>query len=388
MRRPSDLRIETDEGMWRGASRVATGWGERFIEGPQDHEALLVLSSLGSLTARRLQELANTYHTAATCLAAVREGVGVSPRDGEIARALEPAAIQERLGAAGARLVTLGDVEYPPGLLDLADPPCALFLLGRPLSELEPRVAIVGARNCSSSGREVASSLARAVAAAGACVVSGGARGIDTAAHRGSLDAGGGTVAVLGSGIDVRYPATNRSLFDAVARAGALVSEYPPGAPPEPFRFPARNRIVAALSSAVVVVEGAEGSGSMITADHALDIGRDVFAVPGAVTSALAEVPLALIREGAGLIRGPEDLLADLGLAMKETGLEPAADGTPGPEATVWQALSSPQPPDRLAAGSGLSLPEVMAALTGLELRGAVRSVGGRYERRLHRKNG
>jgi DNA processing protein len=318
----------------------------------------------------------------------VREGVGVSPRDGEIARALEPVAIRERLRAARARLVTLWDLEYPPGLLDLADPPCGLFVIGRPLSELDPRVAIVGARNGSSSGREIASSLARALAAAGACVVSGGARGIDTAAHRGSLDAGGGTVAVLGSGIDVRYPATNRSLFDAVARTGALVSEYPPGVPPEPFRFPARNRIVAALCSAVVVVEGAEGSGSVITADHALDIGRDVFAVPGAVTSALAEVPLALIREGAGLIRGPEDLLADLGLAMMETGPAPAADGTPGPEATVWQALSSPQPPDRLAAGSGLSLPEVMAALTGLELRGAVRCVGGRYERRLYRKNG
>jgi DNA processing protein len=226
------------------------------------------------------------------------------------------------------------------------------------------------------------------VAAAGVSVVSGGARGIDTAAHRGSLDAGGGTLAVLGSGIDVRYPAGNRSLFEAVARAGALVSEYSPGVPPEPFRFPARNRIVAALSAAVVVVEGAGGSGSMITADHGLDIGRDVFAVPGAVNSALAEVPLALIREGAGLIRGPEDLLADLGLEMKETGPEPAADGTAGPEATVWHALSSPQPPDRLAAGSGLSLPEVMAVLTGLELRGVVRCVGGRYERRLCRKNG
>jgi len=223
-------------------------------------------------------------------------------------------------------------------------------------------------------------------------VVSGGARGIDAAAHRGALDAGGRTVVVLGSGIDVAYPKQNRGLLDAARELGAVVSEYPPGTPAEPFRFPARNRIVAALGSAVVVVEGAEGSGSMITADHALEMGRDVLAVPGAVTGPLSWVTNALIRDGAALIRGPEDLLADLGL---DGGLDRGAPGassaeeaaaTLGPEEqAVWSALVVPSAPDALAQAAGRPLPEVMAGLMALELRRLVRQVGGRYERRLTR---
>src|SRR5205809_6482365 len=156
---------------------------------------------------------------------------------------------------------------------------------------------MVGARSCSSIGKEVATAFGRGLAGAGVCVVSGGARGIDAASHRGALRAGGRTIAVLGCGIDLLYPGQNRALLREVLGSGALVSEYPPGTPAEPFRFPARNRIVAALCRAVVVVEGARGSGSMITADHALDVGREVFAVPGAVSSPLAAVPLELIRD-------------------------------------------------------------------------------------------
>src|SRR5205814_3118131 len=137
----------------------------------------------------------------------------------------------------------------------------------------------------------------------------------DAAAHHGALRAGGPTVAVWGSGIDMPYPRRNATLFRDIRERGTVVSEYPPGTPAEPFRFPARNRIVAALSCAVVVVEGGEGSGSMITADHAMEIGRDVFAVPGLVTSPLSFAPHSLIREGAGLLRGPDDLLADLGMS-------------------------------------------------------------------------
>src|SRR5207344_3031694 len=136
----------------------------------------------------------------------------------------------------------------------------------------------------------------------------------DACAHRGALDAGGQTVAVLGSGIDVDYPPRNGNLLRAIAGCGTVVSEYPPGVRAEPFRFPARNRLIAALSRAVVVVEGAGRSGTRITADHALELGLDVFAVPGPVTSPLAQTPLEMIRDGATMIRGADDLLADLGL--------------------------------------------------------------------------
>jgi DNA processing protein len=203
---------------------------------------------------------------------------------------------------------------------------------------------------------------------------------------------------VLGSGIDVAYPKRSRPLLDRIIEAGAVVSEYPPGVPAQPWRFPARNRIVASMAEAVLIVEGATGSGSLITADFALDLGRPVFAVPGPVTSPLSEVPLGLIREGAGLVRHAEDLLADLGR------LDPAAVGIaragprpePGDDAAgavpegltdlerrVAETLSGPTLPEAIASTLGCSLADVFTAVIGLEVRGLVRTVGGRVERRL-----
>jgi DNA processing protein len=212
-------------------------------------------------------------------------------------------------------------------------------------------------------------------------VVSGAARGIDSSAHRGALTGDGRTIAILGSGIDVLYPRGSSPLLARILEQGTLVSEYAPGVPAEAFRFPARNRLVAALGRALVVVEGAERSGSMISVDHALELGREVFAVPGAVTSELAQVPLALIREGATLIRGAEDLLHDLGIAAR------LAEGPPpdltDEDARVWRALGMTGLPDAIARSAGLSLPDVMTALLRLEIRGLARLVGGRYEKCL-----
>jgi DNA processing protein len=349
-----------------------------------------VLLSLASLTPRRLLELAAREGTAAACLAAVLRGRAGSEADRAFASTIRPEDVDARLQAADGRLVRIHDPEYPRQLLDLFDPPAGLFVRGRALDASRAPVAIVGARNCSPSGADTAAMLGRALAVHGATVVSGGARGIDGAAHRGSADAGGMTVAVLGCGIDVAYPSQNRRLFDSILENGSIVSEYPPGTPAEPFRFPARNRIVAALSGAVVVVEGATGSGSMITAEQALDLGRDVFAVPGAINSELAQVPLALLREGATLIRSADDLVSDLGL----TPIVPASVGPPignpvaglplaGGESAVWEALSAPAAADHLARVSGLGLHEVVSALVGLELRGLVRQTAGRYERKV-----
>jgi len=364
-----------------------------FAEADEDRAALLVLLNLASMTAKRLLDLAQDCETSSKALAAVKAGRAGSEADRALANSLKPADLAPGVRAAGATLVPVHDPAYPVELLDLFDPPAGLFVRGGFLQAGRARVAIVGARNCSPSGREIATALGRALAGVEACVVSGLARGIDAAAHLGALRAGGPTIGVLGCGIDVAYPSQNRYLMNSIASLGAVVSEYPPGVRPEPFRFPARNRLVAALSSAVVVVEGAQGSGSMITADHALDIGRDVFAVPGSISTALAHVPLALIREGATLIRGPDDLLEDLGLKPFAGG-DPnvaqadAASGEslPAPlrdpiASALWAGLSTPMTPDGLAAVTGLDLSAVMAGLLRLELRAFVRHVGGRYER-------
>lgn len=392
LRRPSDI---AEAGRGGGSSGSASrrdellSWPERFATEDRDREALLVLLSLASLTPRRLLELASDAGPATACLSAVRRGKAGSESDRAFAATIRPQEVAARLREARAELITVHDPGYPPQLLDLFDPPAGVFVKGSPLHDGRRAVAIVGARNCSPSGAEIASSLARGLVGCEATVVSGGARGIDAAAHRGAVQASGNTVAVLGCGIDVAYPSQNRRLFESVLASGSIVSEYPPGTPAEPFRFPARNRLVAALAEAVVVVEGATGSGAMITAELALDLGRDVFAVPGAVTSALAEVPLALIRDGATMIRGATDLTADLGLEPwvpgEEGGEPPTAGGSVpalrGREDSVWCALAAPSAPDGLAAETGLPLHEVISALVGLEIRGLVRQVGGRYER-------
>ena len=359
-----------------------TRYPEGFVASPRDRRALLVLASLAGMTARTLLRLADRERTATGCLRAVRRGLAGGPGDRAHAAQLDVAALERALDHCGGRLVAWGDTEYPPSLTDLADPPAALLVRGRDLRTLRPAVAVVGARRCSPLGREVAASVGGGLAAAGVSVVSGAARGIDTAAHRGALDAAGTTVAVLGSGIDVLYPPGSRRLLEHIQAAGAVVSEYAPGVHADPWRFPARNRIVAGLARATVVVEGAGRSGSLITVEHALDLGREVFAVPGPVTSPLSEVPLALIREGAAVIRGVDDLLDDLGYAGGPVGREGPA-GLPDDERRIFEQVAGPSLPDAVARGAGVSTPEAVAALIRLELRGLVRNVGGRYERRL-----
>lgn len=358
------------------------GFPEGFGNGDEARAALLVLVSLRGITPRALHALAWRSGTAAVCLDEIRQGRAGSENDQAFAREADPTGIGERVRDLGVRFVIPGDAEYVPSLLDLQhDPPLGLFVRGRSLLELTSAVSVVGARNCSALGNEVAMAIGAGLGSVGICVVSGAARGIDAAAHRGALAVRGPSIAVLGSGHDVPYPKGSSQLIERIAAAGAVVSEYAPGIEAEPFRFPARNRLVAALGTALVVVEGAGGSGSMISVDHALDLGRDVYAVPGAVTSPLSEVPLALIREGATLIRGAPDLLADLGFGGRSS--EATPEGLSERERIAWDALVEPTPPDVLATRMQLRTHEVIAALVTLELRGLVRNVGGRYERRL-----
>jgi DNA processing protein len=320
--------------------------------------------------------------SAASTLAWIREGRGGSENDQAFARALDPDAISGAATACGARLVTWASVHYPSQLRQIPDPPGAIYVIGRTPPDVTSAVATVGARRCTASGREAAHAIGRGLALAGITVVSGAARGIDAASHDGALSVQGPTLAVLGSGLDVAYPSASRALIRRIGDAGTLVSEYAPGTPPSQHHFPARNRIVAGLCRATVVVEGARGSGSLITAEHAMEFGRDVYAVAGSVTSALSEVPLQLIREGATLIRDADDLLGDLGVEVVPTEVAERLD-LDDAERRILGGIVEPTLPDRLASSLGVGIQDVVGVLMRLELRGFVRNVGGRYETTL-----
>jgi DNA processing protein len=283
----------------------------------------------------------------------------------------------ERLRELGFRFLARSEPGFPPLLRAIHDPPPGLFLRGEAEPELlaRPAVAIVGARACSPYGRQVARRLGRELAAAGLVVVSGLARGVDAEAHRGALE-GGPTVAVLGCGIDRDYPAANRELARQVAAAGLVVSEYAPGVEPAPWRFPARNRIVAGLCAASVVVEARERSGALITADFALEEGREVFAVPGEITSALSAGSNALLRLGATPLTRTEDVLESFGIVPVEQAppvLEPTA------VAVLEHVRERAVGADELTRATGLSAGELAAALTELELAGIVTEEEGIY---------
>lgn len=273
---------------------------------------------------------------------------------------------------SGQVVVRRGRPGYPGRLLELHDPPAALHCIGR-LGLLDwtgPVLGTVGSRTAGEPGLALARRLCRAAAAAGALVVSGLALGIDAAAHDGALDAGEPTVAVLGCGADVAYPPRNRALYRRVTEEGLVVSEYPAGTEPAPWRFPARNRLIAALADVVLVVEARRRSGALITADHALDLGRDVLAVPGWPGFAGSAGVNALLKAGAGLIEDEVDLLGWLGLAAA-AGPAPAA---PDPQAgRVLDALRrGPAHPDQLATVLAMDAGPVSAAIARLELAGLV----------------
>ena len=257
-----------------------------------------------------------------------------------------PEIIAEEAEKRGIRILTREDDEYPAVLREIAKPPLALFVRGNPICDAE-RIAMVGSRHASLYGKRVSEEIAMGLAGRGVTVVSGAARGVDSAAHKGALRAGR-TVAVLGCGADVAYPKENARLLDEIAATGAVVSEYPPGTQPLPAFFPQRNRIISGLSRGTVVVEAAERSGSLITAEFALSEGRDVFAVPGSIYSNTSRGCHRLIQQGAKLVTSSEDILEEYPWA-KETASpeqqtrlfgEDAPEGLSEEEQMVYALLS------------------------------------------------
>jgi len=272
-------------------------------------------------------------------------------------------------------VIVLRKRELPPLLRAIHDPPARVYLRGNGdvVVLSEPAVAIVGARACSPYGAQVARMLGRELAAAGVVVVSGLARGIDGEAHRGALETDGHTVAVLGCGIDRDYPAAHAALAQSIRERSLIVSEYEPGVEPAPWRFPARNRIIAGLCSATIVVEARERSGALITADFALEEGREVFAVPGEITSALSAGANALLRLGATPLTAAADVLESLGIQSPLPGRAAASDN---PLLYLLPATA-----DELVRETGLAVGEVMAALAALDIAGLAAEGDGIYRR-------
>ncbi len=302
-----------------------------------------------------------------------------------------PADLRDALRENGVTVLPMTSPRYPQALLELTDPPPLIFLKGD-LGLLDGRaVAIVGSRRATVVGRRAAETLAGLLGGAGVTVVSGMALGIDGAAHRGALGAGGATVAVLGSGFGVSYPRAHKALSHEIAGKGLLVSEFLPDEPALPHHFPKRNRIIAALSQAVIVVEAGKKSGALITVDHGLDLGRDVLALPGSVENPQAEGTNALLREGARVIPDPVQILDELtglGWTFDPADLHPAGSTSPSEDVPadlrrIWTVLDdTPKSAEEVARAAVIRLPDALAGLSALELGGwALQRPGLRFQR-------
>jgi DNA processing protein len=294
--------------------------------------------------------------------------------------------------AAGCRLITWDEPEYPSRLREIYDPPPLLYVRGN--VELLNRhvLAIVGARRPTPYGNQMAERLAKDLAARGLVIASGLARGIDASAHRGALSSGSGTtIAVLGCGIDVVYPKENKKIFEEIEKRGAIITEFPMGTFPAPQNFPIRNRIISGMSLGVVVVEGAQYSGSLITARLAMEFGREVYGVPGNATQPSSFGPNQLIKQGAKLVTGWEDVVEELPTPVRAELVPVEAASAEERTLLVEEALGPTERPiyelltpdearhvDEIVERSGLTSSEVLAALFDLELRGVVRQLPGK----------
>lgn len=291
----------------------------------------------------------------------------------------------------GCSLVNWTEPEYPQTLLQIYDPPVLLYVRGDAQVLNSPSLSIVGSRRPTVYGTQMAQRLGRELAARGLVIVSGLARGIDAIAHQGAMDAHGRAIGVLGTGVDVCYPKENKKLYEKVLERGAIISEFPLRTHPAPENFPVRNRIVAGMPLGAVVVEGAQYSGSLITARLAMEFGREVFGVPGNVTQPVSFAPNQLIKQGAKLVTCAEDVIEELPTPVRAALVQAekpeaeqrnllAADGLNGSEKKLYELLSAdePVPIDELVERSGLNSSEVLATLFTLEMKGIVRQLPGK----------
>ena len=359
-----------------------TDWG--------DWIALRLVRGVGNVTYRQLLERFASPREILRASPAMLTEAGISARIArEIAAFDQWQAVEaelEHLAGLNARLVTQTESEYPERLRQIHDPPPFLYIRGRFTSQDDLAIALVGARTASTYGRKMARELAHELAGCGVCVVSGLARGIDSEAHQAALEAGGRTIAVLGSGLDVMYPREHIALAERIAESGAVVSEFSFGSQPEAGNFPYRNRVISGISLGTVVVEATEKSGSLITAQCALDQNREVFAVPGPVTASRSRGPHRLIKDGAKLVESIDDILSEIAPALARKDRDekneisvPVVPLEPDEERVFQLFPEEAVHVDTLITGSRLAPARVLEVLLGLELKGIVTQQPGMY---------
>ncbi len=354
-----------------------------------DLEAWLRLALTRGLGGESFRKLLSAFGSPEEVLAASRTSL-TAIVSGKIADALldgelhgDPAQVETWLADTTNHVVTLADTEYPQALLQTPDPPLLIYVKGRLDLLNHPAIAIVGSRNATAQGKLTAESFATALSDAGLTVISGLALGIDAAAHRGGLAGLSSTIAIVGTGLDKVYPARNRDLAHAIAESGAIISEFPLGTPPLATNFPRRNRIISGMTRGCLVVEAALSSGSLITARLSNDLGKDVFAIPGSIHSALSKGCHVLIKQGAKLVDDAADILGELRLPAPAGGRSTAVSEVSTHPLLAHMAFDLIDI-DTLAGRAGWRVHEVSAALIQLELEGAVASMpGGLWQRIL-----
>lgn len=354
-----------------------------------EKKVYVALNTIPGLKAALFHRALSHFGSAAGILGAGTEKLsrirGLGPDTAAAIQSLAPEGIWEaesnRAQDVGGSIITLLDPGYPERLRQIPDPPPVLYMRGNLLPADQEAVAVVGSRTTTPYGRLSAEKLARELAGAGITVVSGLARGIDSCAHRGALEGGGRTIAVLGSGLDRLYPPENRQLAERIAAAGALLTEFPFGQTPDKWHFPLRNRVISGLSLGVVVVEAAVQSGALITADLALEQGREVFSVPGNISSPKSTGTNRLIKQGAKLVENVTDITEEfphLASRSKEAVDHPLPTLSQEEEAILSRLGSDPLSIDEVIRSSPVPSSQTVSLLTTLELKGLVRQFSGK----------
>ena len=346
----------------------------------QERDAWLGFSHVRGMGAVRFRKLLQFFGTLSVAWQAPDDALKAAGMTDKVIQTFretkqtyDPVAVQSRLQSKGISVLTWNDEKYPPYLKQIAQPPPVLYCLGAFSEADNLAMAIVGTRNITSYGKQLCHDTATYLAGHGVTIVSGLARGVDAIAHRAALEIGGRTVAVLGSGVDVIYPPEHRKLAEAIIKSGVVISDYPPGTKPEGINFPPRNRIISGLSRGTIVIEAGERSGALITAKFAVEQGRDVFAVPGSVLSAMSKGTNNLIGEGAIPMTNPADVISHLGLEKQKIQVQEKMPELSPVENRIYQALGSGTVHvDELCAKLDMPIEKLNATITMMQLKGLV----------------
>lgn len=342
-------------------------------------------SRLRGLLTHFENDLARAWHASSVELLAAGLGEKALHSFLDFRRKTDPEALLNHIQKLNIALCTIEDDNYPALLRKVDDAPILLYLKGQLFPEDNRALAVVGTRNATHYGHEVTKNMTTALSQAGVTIVSGLARGLDTTAHRAALETGGRTIAVLGSGLDIIYPEENMPLAQKIVESyqGVLISEYPPGTPPDPRHFPARNRIISGLSLGVLIAEAPAGSGALLTADSAMEQGREVFAIPGNITSRNSQGTNRLIQQGAKMVLEPSDVLDELRISytLMETGqaTELIMPSNATEIALLRIIANEPVHIDEIAIQASRSIQDISAILTLMELKGLVQQIGAMF---------